>query len=143
MTVTSNEEFAKRMMLLAQTAERFKPTATYDRDGDCIEFLVSPDPFYAERVDDLVTVYYSQETNEVIGSLIKGVTRFCKTMLQQMPGFRIEICDGRVSLEHIFRARLWSASLEPQALPTLAYRKLIAMAEQAEIEVDTNELCVA
>ena len=45
MTVTSNEEFAKRMMLLTEPAEPFRPTATYDRDGDCIEFLVSPDPF--------------------------------------------------------------------------------------------------
>ena len=71
MTVTSNADFAKRMMLLAKPAEQFKPTATYDRDGDCIEFLAKPDPFYAERVDDLVTVYYSQETGEVIGSLIK------------------------------------------------------------------------
>ena len=106
MTVTSNEEFAKRMMLLAQPAERFRPTATYDPDGDCVEFLASPDPFYAERVDDLVTVYYSQETNEVIGSLVKGVSKFCATVLQRMPGFRIEIRDGRVSLEHIFRAAL-------------------------------------
>lgn len=143
MTVTSNAEFAKRMMLLAQPAERFKPTAIYDPDGDCIEFLAGPDPFYGERVDDLVTVYYSQETNEVVGSLIKGVSKFCRTLLQQMPGFKIEIRDGRVSLEHIFRARLWSASLEPQALPTLAYRKLIAMAEESEVEVEAGELCMA
>ena len=67
MTVTSNADFAKRMMLLARPAEHFEPTAIYDPDGDCIEFLAKPDPFYAERVDDLVTVYYSQETNEVIG----------------------------------------------------------------------------
>jgi hypothetical protein len=143
MTTTSNEDFAKRMMLLAQPAERFKPTATYDPDGDCIEFLASPEPFFAERIDDLVTVYYSQETHEVIGSLIKSVSKFCRAVLQQMPGFRIEIHDGRVSLEHIFRARLWSASLDPQALPTLAYRKLIAMAEQAGVEVETDELCMA
>ncbi len=143
MTITSNEEFARRMMLLAQPADRFKPTATYDPDGDCIEFLISPDPFYAERVDDLVTVYYSQESNEVIGSQIKSVAKFCKTMLQRMPGFKIEIHDGRVSLEHIFRARLWSAAREPQALPTLAYRKLIAMAEQAGLEVEAGELCLA
>ena len=143
MTTTSNEDFAKRMMLLAQPAERFKPMATYDPDGDCIEFLASPDPFFAERIDDLVTVYYSQETHEVIGSLIKGVSKFCRTVLQQMPGFRIEIHDGRVSLEHIFCARLWSAPLDPQSLPTLAYRKLIAMAEQAQVEVEADELCLA
>ena len=76
MTAMSNSDFAKRMMLLARPAEQFEPTATYDPDGDCIEFLARPDPFYAERVDDLVTVYYSQESNEVVGSLIKGVRGF-------------------------------------------------------------------
>jgi hypothetical protein len=77
MTV-SNADFAKRMMLLARPADQFVPAATYDPDGDCIEFLAKPDPFYAERVDDLVTVYYSQETGEVIGSLISGASAFCE-----------------------------------------------------------------
>ena len=143
MIVTSNEEFAKRMVLMAEPAERFKATATYDSDGDCIEFLASPDPFYAERIDDLITVYYSQESNEIIGSQIKGVSKFCRAVMRQMPGFKIEVHDGRVSLEHIFRARLWSASQDPQAMLTLTYQKLIAMAELAEVEVETDELCMA
>src|SRR5207249_11210418 len=105
MTETSNEEFAKRMILLAKPAEQFRPTAIYDPDGDCIEFLAKPDPFYAERVDDLLTVYYSQETGEVVGSLLKGVSAFCREMLQKMPSFQIEINNGRVRLGHLFRAR--------------------------------------
>ena len=47
MTAMSNSDFAKRMMLLARPAEQFEPTAIYDPDGDCIEFLAKPDPFYA------------------------------------------------------------------------------------------------
>src|SRR5260370_30571566 len=90
---TTNAEFAKRMLLLARPAEQFEPTATYDPDGDCIEFLAKPDPFYAERVDDLVTVYYSQESNEVVGSLLKGVRNFCERIFQTMPGFKIHIKD--------------------------------------------------
>src|SRR5437899_3068686 len=90
---TANEELAKRMLLLARPAEQFRPTATYDPDGDCIEFLAKPDPFWAERVDDLVTVYYSQETGEIIGSLIKGVSRFCSEFTKKNPGFRI-VLDG-------------------------------------------------
>ncbi len=43
-------------MLLARPAEQFEPKATYDRGGECIEFLAKPDSFYAERVDDFVTV---------------------------------------------------------------------------------------
>ncbi|HUY88423.1 MAG TPA: hypothetical protein VMV10_06795 [Pirellulales bacterium] len=142
MTVTSNADFAKRMMLLARPAEQFEPTATYDPDGDCIEFLAKPGPFYGERVDDLVTVYYSQETNEVVGSLIKGVSKFCNDVLTKMPGFKIEIRDGRVRLVHIFLARLWSAERDPQELTTLTYKKLIDVAEETAVEVDA-ELCNA
>jgi len=138
MTVTSNEEFAKRMMLLAKPAEPFRPTVTYDPDGDSIEFLAKPDSFYAQRVDDLVTVYYSQETDEVIGSFIKGVSKFCKLLLEKMPGFRIEIRDGRVSLEHIFRASLWFSHFAPEDLPTLTYQKLIDIAEETEAEAELS-----
>ncbi len=139
MTAMSNSDFAKRMMLLARPAEQFEPTAIYDPDGDCIEFLAKPDPFYAERVDDLVTVCYSQETNEVIGSLIKGVSGFCKTVLERMPGFRIEIRDGRVRLVHIFRARLWTSNSAPDDLATMTYEKLIQVAEESDVE---SEMCL-
>ena len=112
MNAMPNSEFAKHMMLLARPAEQFEPTAIYDPDGDCIEFLAKPDSAYAERVDDLVTVYYSQETNEVVGSLIKGVSAFWKKVSETMPGIKIEIRDGRVRLVHIFEpnfgARKWS-----------------------------------
>lgn len=140
MSAMSNSDFAKRMMLLARPAEQFEPTATYDPDGDCIEFLARPDPFYAERVDDLVTVYYSQETNEVIGSLMKGVRGFCEAIDRAMPGFKIEIRDGRVRLVHIFRARLWTSKTAPKDLATLTYEKLIQVAEDSEVEA---EMCLA
>jgi hypothetical protein len=81
MTAMPNEDFAQHVLRLAKAAQPFKATAVYDPDGDCIEFLAKPDPFYAERIDDLVTVYYSQETHEVVGSLIKGVTPFCRKTL--------------------------------------------------------------
>ncbi len=140
MTTTSNAEFARRMMLLARPADQFEPTATYDSDGDCIEFLAKPDPFFAERIDDLVTVYYSQETGELVGSLIKGVAKFCADMAAQMPGFKIEIEDGPVQLVHIFRARLWSGTFEPHDLATLTYRKLIETAGETVVRGD---LCLA
>ncbi len=124
------------MMLLARPAEQFEPTAIYDSDGDCIEFLAKPEPFFAERVDDLVTIYYSQETGELVGSLIKGVSKFCSDMTAQMPGFKIEIEDGAVQLVHIFRARLWSGSFEPHDLATLTYRKLIDAAGETVVRGD-------
>jgi hypothetical protein len=137
---TSNQEFAKRMMLLARPADMFEPTATYDPDGDCIEFLAKPDPFYAERVDDLVTVYYSQDTDEVIGSLIKGVSRFYTEFTKRNPGFKIVIEDGPVRLEHLFLARLWATAADRKAIKTLTYQKLIEVAGETKVE---GELCFA
>src|SRR5256885_16793176 len=102
--ITTNAEFAKRMLLLARPERQFRPTATYDPDGDCIEFLAKPDPFYGERIDDLVTVYYSQESKEIIGSLIKGVSG----LLKKHPGLKIDVQDGRMRLVHLFRASFWN-----------------------------------
>jgi hypothetical protein len=140
MSATSDTDFAKRMMLLARPAELFRPTATYDPDGDCIEFLAKPEPFYAERVDDLVTVYYGQESGEVVGSLVKGVARFCQEFSKKNPGFRIVIKDGPVHLEHLFLAHLWSTQQDPQAIQTLIYRKLIEVAGETVVD---GEFCLA
>ena len=138
MSVLSNEDFAAQVRAMARPNEPFQPTAIYDPDGDCIEFLVKPDPFYAERVDELVTVYYSQDSHEVIGSFIKGVSQFCSQLKKQMPGFCIEIIDGRVKLVHLFRAKLWTSPLDPQTVEIRTYRKLIEVAEKSEVE---TELC--
>jgi len=143
MTTITNDEFARRMTLMAQPAAAFKPTASYDSDGDCIEFLAKPDSFYAERIDDLVTVYYSQETDEVIGSLIKGVTTFCRELTGRLPGFKIEIHDGKIQLQHIFLAQLWTGHFQQGELPTLTYRKLIEVSRNTTVEGVNGELCMA
>ena len=140
MKTISNTEFAERMLAMADPAELFEPTATYDPDGDCIEFFFKPDNFYAERIDDLVTVYYSQESNEIVGSLIKGVSVFCQKVLEKIPGFKIEIHDGRVSLGHIFRARLWTSQSDITDMVVMTYRKLIKVAEETHAEAT---LCAA
>jgi hypothetical protein len=131
MTVVSNADFASRVLGLAQNAPPFRPTAHYDPDGDCIEFLAAPDPFYGERVDDLLTVYYSQESRQIIGSLIKGV----RGLLKRHPGLNIEIQDGRVRLVHLLRASFWNKD-QPQPVEVRTYRKLIEVAEAANVETE-------
>ncbi len=141
MVTNTNTEFAKRMMLMSRPYEQFVPTATYDPDGDCIEFLYKPDSFYAERIDDLVTVYYSNETDEVIGSLIKDVSKFCSAILSRMPRFGIEINDGKgIVLQHIFLASMWSKDNELEEIEMLTYKKLIEISDETIVEGD---LCLA
>lgn len=131
-----NDAFFDRLLAEAVPSAKFVPTAYYDADGDCVEFLARPDPFYAERVDDLVTVYYSQDTNEVVGSLIKGIGRFCQKAMKKIPGFKVEIHGGRVKLSHLFRAKLWTSEESIDTLPTLTYQALIKVAEESDAETE-------
>jgi len=137
--VLSNQEYEKKVDNIASSAGSFKPGAYYDPDGDCIEFLIEPHDFYAERIDDLITVYYSRETNEIIGSLIKGVSVFCKKLLNKYPGFIVEVQDGKVHLAHLFRAYLWSEippHKEKNRVIIRTYQKLAFYAEKMSVESD-------
>lgn len=137
MMVMSNEDFAKKVLQTPPNDKPFKAEVSYDIDGDCLEFIAKPDDFYAERVDDLLTVYYSRETNEIIGSLIKGVSNFYKCLLRRVPGFQVEVRDGRILLAHLFRARLWSESPDKQKKVIVrTYQKLAEFAEQVQAEVE-------
>jgi hypothetical protein len=138
MKAISDSDFAKHVMDMCAPVEHFEPTTIYDPDGDCIEFIAKNDDFYAERIDDLVTVYYSRETGEIIGSLIKGVQGFFKTILERNPGFKIEINDGPVKLEHLFLAKMWSAEVDLTDVKVVTYRKLIEIAEETDARA---ELC--
>jgi hypothetical protein len=139
MNTLTNEEFAARVLELAKPTEQFRPTAYYDRDGDCIEFLARPDNFHAERVDKLVTVYISEQTGEIIGSLLKGVDQLCSSLSERLPGFKIEIQHGKVKLVHIFLAKLWASEVKMDDLATVIYQKLIDVAEQTRVEVDLKK----
>ena len=120
--------------LLAEPNSDFSPFAEYDADGDCIEFFVKPDPYYADRIDGLLTVYRSQETGTIVGSLIKRVSQLCQELLGKYPSFRIEIHEGKIGLVHIFRAKMW---LLPMNDPDVhIYKFLTDAAEEAKAEID-------
>lgn len=127
----SNKSFEEVALSYYDESVEFEPVATYDKDGDCVEFLISPESFYAERVDDLVTVYYSQKNNEIIGSLIKGVSGYCQRLKEKMPGFIIEIHEGSIKLGHFFLARMWESDMEK--MQVIVYKKLQEVAEETKI----------
>ncbi|MCL2645680.1 MAG: hypothetical protein FWD61_01590 [Phycisphaerales bacterium] len=141
MTAMSNKQFEEYVMKLAESAPPFEPHAYYDPDGDCIEFIAKPDMFYGERIDDLITVYYSQETNEVTGALIKGIKSLCRKLSEKMPAFQIEIQDGPMKLGYLFFLAKLLASPGSEQAPSLTYRKqvydrLIEAAEQSDAKAE-------
>ncbi|MBS3821586.1 MAG: hypothetical protein GVY16_03650 [Planctomycetes bacterium] len=145
MSDSSDNQFSRVVMELFDSASVDVPEiplVTYIPEGDCIEFVFSGDNYYAERIDGLVTVYYSEANGEIVGSLIKGVRSFLQKVSQTLPSFRITIKDGTTKLEHIFLASLWAKEPNTDDVKTVrAYEKLIAEAENHQAEASLGEAC--
>jgi hypothetical protein len=111
------------------------PQVVYDQDGDCIEFLASNEDFYAERVDSHVTVYYGRESGEILGCLFKGVHSALTALSKKLPGFRLDIVDGRIKLSMLFTAALWITEPDEENTLVITYRKLREVAEKNQAEL--------
>jgi hypothetical protein len=139
------DEFARQVTELvggkARDAE-FQPSVHYNAPGDCIEFIASPDRFYAERIDRRVTVYYRKKDNEIMGALLKGVRGLLDQMNEKCPGFAFEIIDHKVRLGLLLRAGLWTSDMDLKSVQRTRYKKvyeeLIETAERVGAEA---ELC--
>lgn len=75
-----------------------KVAPQYFPEGDFVTLFVSGGLFYADRVDDLVTVYRSEDTDQIIGCKIKSVN----SILQNFSGFGVLIEDHTVSIGLLF-----------------------------------------
>lgn len=76
---------------------------SHSRKGDNAEFIVKNDKYYTKSIDDLLTLYYSKETDKYVGGLIKGVSIYLKKLDQQhIKGFIVEIDDGSSIGGHVF-----------------------------------------
>ena len=76
----------------------FEPHPYYSPDGDFLTFFFRDDDHYAERVDELLTVYLSMKDGELVGCKIKGVRR----ILDTLDKFGVEIEDGGLLLSFLF-----------------------------------------
>src|SRR5262245_52389349 len=86
------------------TATPFVPMATYDAGNDRLEFFDCNESCYAESIDPLVTVYRSHDTHAPVGLRVKKVKKFLRELLTKSPGFRAELQDHRIKVEHLFTA---------------------------------------
>ena len=84
--------------LAGREATRFEPRPFYSPDGDFLTFYFRDEDHYAERVDELLTVYRSMENHELIGCKIKGVSRILDTLGR----FGVEVEDGEMRMSFLF-----------------------------------------
>ncbi|MGA2616594.1 MAG: hypothetical protein ABSF26_03230 [Thermoguttaceae bacterium] len=79
---------------------KFTPRPHYSRDADSLTFFFRGDDAVAKRVDDLLTVYVSVETDELVGAKIKGIKR----VLSTLGDFGVTIKDEGLTLGMLFLA---------------------------------------
>lgn len=128
MSALSNEEYAKEVMRICDNPKVKLPIAYYDSDGDCIEVLISAEPFHGERIDDLVTVYCSEVNDEIVGCLIKGI----KKVFDNDPKTKIILHAGRMRLSDFFLVGF----LTQKTADLHTYQKLRECVEQHNIETE-------
>jgi hypothetical protein len=91
-------------------SQGFRPVPHYFASGDFVTYYFRDDRCYAQRVDDLLTVYLALETHELVGCKIKGV----KHILETAGNFGVFVDDGAVRLGLFFFYGIAGAKDEAQ-----------------------------
>jgi hypothetical protein len=84
--------------LKTHSPQGFRAVPHYFPQGDFVTYYFRNDPCYAQRVDDLLTVFLAFDTNELVGCKIKGV----RHILQAAGAFGVSLDDGMVRLGMFF-----------------------------------------
>lgn len=64
--------------LTANSARGFRPIPHYFPTGDYLTYYFRNDPCFADRVDDLLTLYLTFDTRELVGCKIEGVKQILR-----------------------------------------------------------------
>ena len=104
--MTSHESFANWVL---KTTEFTPHSVEYpyiyeDRDGDRVEFFLSGDDFFAERIDGRLTVYLNREEGNLVGGSIKGIKSLFERLCREFAGFAFNIRDGKIDLKVVLSA---------------------------------------
>ena len=86
----------------------FVPCASPGPEEDALMFYFRNDPDYAKRINSRVTIYLSEDTDELVGCQIKGVGH----VLQELGQLDVTIKHGQVKL-----AIVLLAFMEPMLQP--------------------------
>ena len=89
-----------KQYLAEHRCKGFRAAPHYFANGDFLTYFMCEDRCFAERVDELLTVYIAFDTKEVVGCKIKGVSQVLKTA----GNFGVALGDGEVRLGFLFFA---------------------------------------
>jgi len=124
--------------LAERKCQGFKPVPHYFANGDFVTYYLSDERCYAQRVDDLLTVYLSMQTHELAGCKIKGV----RHILQTAGDFGVTIDGKDVRLGLFF---FIGAAMAKDETQKRRYEQLRQIAKDAIVnrhELQANSLLV-
>ena len=101
--MTTLNQFLKKNRI---ETKAFVPSPLYTPEGDSLMFYMKDEESYRERIDDLLTVYRSIETNEIIGCQIKGV----RHKLDELSKFLVTVSSTELELGLLFLTYMAMAS---------------------------------
>ncbi len=108
--------------------KEFRPVPFYSEMGDFVTYYARGERCYERRIDDLLTVYLSMETKELVGCKIKGV----KHLLQTAGDFFVSVASGKVKLA-FFLALGEKIARDPEQ--KRLYQELACMAKDVELQL--------
>ena len=121
---------------LQRPTDRF-PMFNVDQDGDCLEVILTAEPYNGERVDGRITIYRGIDTGEVVGLLVKGLSTWINRVLENYPGMMLDLKDsGRFQLELFFAIEQYQSG-DPKL--AMCYRNLKKAAEKWSLDI--QEIC--
>ncbi len=126
--MSQEDDFLKSVLDEFGPIKPFKPSAYFDPDGNCIEFLLSNRQWRATVLDRWVTVYQAEDNDEIVGGLVKDIS----DLMEEYPGLDIEIKDSVVEVACVLRAPAWTTA-DPVKKKT--YTNVIQGAEEAQLHV--------
>lgn len=59
----------------------WSPLAIYNKDGDMIEWYIDRVSYYAEYVNNLITIYRAEDDGRVIGGCIKNIAHIMNPII--------------------------------------------------------------
>jgi len=136
--VPSDQEFAARIFeIVGEQVEHFEPYVFNNTEGDCIEFFVSDDDYYGEWIDAYLTVYRSQETDEIVGFVISNVKRILDKLSEQQSAMAFVIDGGKAKLRSLFVSILSNRNTDTGKdweMVVREYRKVVELAESNKLD---------
>jgi len=107
----------------------FRPRPYYGPEEDSLTFYFDNTESYGKRVDELLTLFLSVKSDELVGCQIKGVRK----KLKRLGDFGISIKHGKVRLDMFFHLL---AFLAEKPVQRKRYLELSEKTKDLDIELD-------